>query len=334
MNGISVALCTCNGAPYIGQQLDSILNQTYSVDEIVICDDTSTDGTVEILKEYSSKFPIIRLFLNSQCLGVCANFDKALHLCSGDLILLSDQDDIWRSDKVETINGYFKRNPEKSVVFTDAILIDVNDKILPVKHKSLFQYLKFNAFARLMFNCGYSLDLLVLNYRVTGATVAIRKEYLERITIDHDATPQNLKPLHDARISLYAASDKVLGYITKPLVSYRIHADQQVGLGKKNIKVSNNIFISTKYGLSEYITDADILPERLNRKYKFIGIRKEYVNTMMGPLSHFKAYSTALGRKKAIIIWIFDILHSFYRSLKINILKSCHQADCEESSRE
>ena len=108
---ISVALCTYNGAQFIREQLNSILCQTTNVDEIVICDDGSSDDTLSIINSYCSKTDIIRVYQNQDKLGVSKNFQKAIDLCHGDLIFLSDQDDIWQANKVQTFVDYFNKTP-------------------------------------------------------------------------------------------------------------------------------------------------------------------------------------------------------------------------------
>lgn len=96
----SVALCTYNGEKYIKEQLDSILNQTKKVDEIIVCDDCSSDKTVEILNHYSSTNPgLFKIYINEQNLRSVKNFEKAITLCTGDIIFLSDQDDFWVNEK-------------------------------------------------------------------------------------------------------------------------------------------------------------------------------------------------------------------------------------------
>ena len=127
---ISVALCTYNGALFINQQLESIVNQTHPVDEIVVCDDRSTDDTVKIIESFASQHPsiIVRLIINDNVLGVRMNFEKALNTCNGDIKFLSDQDDIWFPNKVETIVEYFQTNTDKSVVFSNANLINSESK--------------------------------------------------------------------------------------------------------------------------------------------------------------------------------------------------------------
>lgn len=98
---VSVVMCTYNGEKYIRQQLDSILQQTYPIYEIIINDDLSTDKTVDIIKEYMIRYDNIHLFVNSKRLGVHPNFMVALAKASGDYIAISDQDDIWELAKIE-----------------------------------------------------------------------------------------------------------------------------------------------------------------------------------------------------------------------------------------
>ncbi len=98
---VSVAMCTYNGAKYIREQLDSILQQSYPNLELVIVDDASRDHTVDIIREYCGKDPRIRLQVNAENLGYNRNFEKAISLCNGEHIAISDQDDIWESRKIE-----------------------------------------------------------------------------------------------------------------------------------------------------------------------------------------------------------------------------------------
>ena len=99
---ISVAICTFNGEKFLQEQINSILEQTLKVDEIVICDDCSTDNTWDILKDYKTNNPsLFQIHRNEINLKSNKNFEKAIGLCTGCYIFLSDQDDIWKNDKVE-----------------------------------------------------------------------------------------------------------------------------------------------------------------------------------------------------------------------------------------
>ena len=102
---ISVAMATFNGEHYIREQIESILSQTLQPKEIVIVDDCSTDSTWEILMEYAEKSPILKAFRNEANMGAHQNFRKAFSLASCPYIAPSDQDDIWRNDKLEVMAG-------------------------------------------------------------------------------------------------------------------------------------------------------------------------------------------------------------------------------------
>ena len=98
---ISVVMCTWNGARYLSEQMDSILAQSYPVEEIVIQDDGTTDGTWELLETYARKSPLVRIFRNESLHGVNGNFFSAMRRARSEYIAISDQDDIWEKDKLQ-----------------------------------------------------------------------------------------------------------------------------------------------------------------------------------------------------------------------------------------
>lgn len=100
---ISIAMATYNGEKYLREQLDSILAQTIQDFELIVCDDCSTDSTVQILNEYVEKDSRIKVFVNAKNLGFRKNFEKAIGLCKGEYIALSDQDDIWMTEHLELL---------------------------------------------------------------------------------------------------------------------------------------------------------------------------------------------------------------------------------------
>ena len=138
---ISVALCTHNGEKYILPQLESIAKQTILPDEIVICDDRSTDDTVQLIESYVAFAPFkICLYKNETNLGSTKNFEKALLLCGGEIIFFCDQDDSWLPKKVESVIKYFENNNRKKVVFTNAFIVDDNRVVTT----SLWNQIGFN----------------------------------------------------------------------------------------------------------------------------------------------------------------------------------------------
>lgn len=116
-------MTTYNGEKYLKEQLDSILSQTYTDFELVICDDCSKDKTREILNEYSKKDNRIKIYLNEENLGFKKNFEKAITFCNGEYIAFCDQDDIWNSNKLELSLANIG---EKSLLCTNAELTDSN----------------------------------------------------------------------------------------------------------------------------------------------------------------------------------------------------------------
>lgn len=120
---ISIALCTYNGEKYLLEQLDSIIGQTHKNIEIIAVDDCSSDDTLVILQKYALKHSQIKVFCNSENKGYSKNFEYAISLCKGDYIAISDQDDIWVSDKLEVLLDKIKINDDL-LVYSNSLSID------------------------------------------------------------------------------------------------------------------------------------------------------------------------------------------------------------------
>lgn len=219
---ISVALCTYNGEKYLKDQIDSILQQTRAVDEIVVCDDGSTDKTIAILQEYSSNYPsIFKIHRNEINLRSVKNFEKAITLCTGEIIFLCDQDDVWEQNKVETILDYFHTHSDIQALFTNGFIIDEYSKAIET-------YTVWDA-PKFIKEKGNKVDhykiLTHLGNYATGASMAFKKQLKEQIL----PFPIIENFHHDEWIAIVAAKNKALGYIPTPLFSYRCHQNQQVG---------------------------------------------------------------------------------------------------------
>ncbi len=159
---ISIALATYNGAAYLREQLDSYIVQERKPDEIVICDDVSSDDTLAILEAFQKVAPFeVQIIKNKTNLGYTRNFEKVLSLCSGDIVFFSDQDDVWLPNKISTIEKVFNDSPNISVVIHDGELVD--------------EYLKSTELTKLG-------QILSGGYReynfVTGTLSAIRRDIL------------------------------------------------------------------------------------------------------------------------------------------------------------
>jgi glycosyltransferase involved in cell wall biosynthesis len=222
---ISVALCTYNGERFLGQQLASIKNQSSPVHELVICDDGSTDQTFEIIEAFqkSVNFPVI-LHKNLTNLGSSKNFEKCIQACSGDIIFLCDQDDLWKKDKIEKQVAFLDAHPDQDAVFSNALMID---QAGASKEKTSFEQIEFTADLQNFWKRGGAFEILSKGYIVTGATLAIRKKICDSVFPVPSIIPELI---HDGWIALYLSMDQKIGFLSEVLVEYREHDNQQVGL--------------------------------------------------------------------------------------------------------
>ncbi len=221
---ISVALCTFNGERFLSDQLESIAKQTRLPDEMVVCDDRSTDRTLAILHDFaaSAAYPI-KIFQNGQNLGFTANFEGAIRRCTGDLIALSDQDDVWYPTRLERSEKEFLDHPQAGLVFSDANLIDEHNRLLG---QTSWQRLGFDNNQRNALLAGRFV-LLAKHRFATGATMMFRAGLRDRFL------PFGAGWIHDEWMVMIVAAFSDLRPIQEPLIRYRTHDSQQVGFVNK-----------------------------------------------------------------------------------------------------
>lgn len=209
---ISVALCTYNGERFLQEQLDSIANQTRTPNEVIVCDDGSTDKTLEILKFWAKTVPFKVTIIQNECnLGYAKNFEKAITLCDGEIIFLCDQDDIWLPEKIETMHHIFKQNPNVGVVYCEGRVTDGNGNEHDLTYSQIL-------LPRL--NCS-EVYYLTPNYKhgksYAGCCAAIRQNVRSSIfPIPNDFT-------HDRWIFYTVPAISQLYFCDKTLIHYRIH---------------------------------------------------------------------------------------------------------------
>lgn len=216
---ISVAMCTYNGSKYLKEQLESIIYQTRQPDEIVICDDQSKDNSIEIARDVLKNWKgIVNIVKNEKNLGFVKNFEKAMGLCHGDVIFLSDQDDVWNKEKIEIVMNAFQNHPDAVLVFHDAELVDENLNQL------------FSSFWRDTLHFDYH-EFLFSNYKillsrnvVQGSACAIKRKVFEV------ARPFFKLAIHDEWLALVALNLGNLLPIPISLTKYRQCANQIGGL--------------------------------------------------------------------------------------------------------
>lgn len=237
---ISVAMCTYNGARYIEEQLSSIIDQIRLPDEVIICDDGSHDSTIDIVERFANQAPFeIHIHCNKTTLGSTKNFEKAIRLCSGDIIVLCDQDDVWHPQKLSRLEYVFLGKPHVGGIFTNADVVDQNLKSLGF---SLWDVVRFSRNEQMLLQKGKALHILLKHLVVTGATLAFRSSFKNAML------PIPSFWMHDAWIALNLSVFSNLSIIQKELIKYRQHGDNQIGGIPKGIRFRINETLSLDRG--------------------------------------------------------------------------------------
>lgn len=219
---ISVAMTTYNGEKYIEDQLRSILNQTLQVNEIIICDDGSTDQTANIILNFNdSRIVFIR---NQENLGYIENFYKAISLTTGDYIFLADQDDIWKPDKAAKILGHMKKTGACAVCTSFELIDGDGKRIEDCDCFSMDPFIK-----RFKGNVA-TLSTIRLSFGnvAQGCTYCFTKSVREAYLRIH-----NQEVIHDLQIMIIASCMGEVHLLNQKLIEYRIHGNNSIGFVKK-----------------------------------------------------------------------------------------------------
>lgn len=202
---ISVCMATYNGERFIRQQLESILLQLAPGDELVISDDSSTDATLKIITSLQDSR--IRLFAGQSFRSPVRNFEFALKQVRGEIILLSDQDDIWLPNKVATVRGVFARNTARPLlVVLDATVVAEDEReICP------------SVLVKLKAGRGFWKNLY--DNRYLGCCMAFSRDLLERAL----PFPPNI-PMHDIWLGQLCERIGTTQFIPVVTMKYRKHS--------------------------------------------------------------------------------------------------------------
>lgn len=221
---ISVALCTYNSERFIERQLLSILDQDLPVDEVVIGDDGSTDETLERIAALATEHPrgdVIRIAFTERSGGVVQNFSRTLAACTGDLIALSDHDDMWDPAKTATLAPRLSAARRPAMIFTDARIIDDHNAF---SGEHLFASYGVTEEELGAFDGGRGIDCLLRRNIATGATAMLTRDLIDV------ALPIPKLFIHDEWLALLATSLGTLMVDRAPLIDYRVHGGNQIGI--------------------------------------------------------------------------------------------------------
>lgn len=208
MDKISVAMATYNGERFLREQLDSLYNQTRLPDEVVVTDDCSSDNTAGILEEYHQKYGL-KYIVNQKSLGVNKNFEKAIRTCTGDYIMICDQDDIWIPEKIDISLKKLKEVEEDkpAMVTSQCYHINANGELITKK----------KAINKDTFTCA---DTLLHPPGVTqGCTIILNRSLLSCLK----PFPTTSACMYDAYIGFTCSCIGVKYNLSSPLMYYRHH---------------------------------------------------------------------------------------------------------------
>ena len=222
MMHVSVALCTYNGADFLAAQLDSISAQSRLPYELVVCDDGSTDATLSILENFAAHAPFpVQIHCNPTHLGACANFIKAIGLCSGNYVALSDQDDVWQPDKLFRALSMIQQVANPSSALYCSRLQYVNTNLEPICLSPIPRVI--------------GLTNAIVENIATGCSVVFGAE-IQRLMLL--GVPRDMI-MHDWWAYLVASVFGHVVYDPTPTVLYRQHGSNVTGREPKPLKIWN-----------------------------------------------------------------------------------------------
>ena len=225
---LSVAMCTYNGARFLPEQLRSIATQTRTPDELVVCDDCSSDETAHVVESFAAAAPFpVRLVRNEARLGSTRNFERAVALCRGRLIALADQDDSWHPEKLAKLEAALEASGA-GLAFCEG---EATDEDLRPLGTGVWGAVRFGPEEREKFWRGAAFEVLLDHNVVTGAAALFRAEFRDLILpIPLDLMHDGWRVIHDGWMALLISAVADIAAVPERLYSYRQHPGQQLGL--------------------------------------------------------------------------------------------------------
>lgn len=246
---IAVVICTYNGADFIEEQLESILNQTLAPAEVIVQDDHSTDNTIAVLKGYSAKHPQVKVFVNEARQGVNNNFFSAMRRTSCPLIAISDQDDVWQNDKLE----------KQREAIGDNLLCAAKSKPFSTDGTPISTDLRTPTVSLLR--------MLVIGC-VSGHTLLFKRELLNLMPQSEQMSELRY---YDVLLTMVAAAYERITFVDEFLVNHRRHPEAATVYNPVSTKPSpRNLFTNVTSSLSLYRELRDEIKRRQTVTLQFL----------------------------------------------------------------
>lgn len=276
----SIVMTTYNGEKYLKEQLDSILNQTYSDFELIVQDDGSSDKTDEIMFDYQKKDNRIHFFKNEKNLGYAKNFLNTLEKTNGEYIFFADQDDIWKENKINDFDAVLSDNKKIDLLISQF-------KNFPIEDKNTFMYR--NGFVEKL-----DFDTILLHCSFPGMTMCLSSRIKDKLSnfLNSDVIA------HDWLISLLAGNSGTAFYMNRIETLHRIHESNASQLDNKHGILAERLsFVDVLIRHYRYAANLDFYTEKNKTKvFCFLYIVEKRKKILINR-NFFKQ-----------VIWLFSIL--------------------------
>jgi glycosyltransferase involved in cell wall biosynthesis len=226
---VSVCLASHNGERFIREQMESILSELSPMDEVIVCDDGSTDATCSIIMSFND--PRIKLIINDKNIGYVKNFEKALSLARGQFIFLSDQDDIWVAGKVQKVLAAFQKDQDITLVYHNLEPVDVLGNRL---------HGRFPKYSEGAINPFIFLIRQLIKAQIFGCACCLSRKRLNSLF----PFPASVYA-HDHWISVWAAVNGHIFFLNDVLVKHRKH--------DSNISPEKHLSFKTIFKIRNYL---------------------------------------------------------------------------------
>ncbi|MEE6250464.1 MAG: glycosyltransferase family 2 protein [Bdellovibrionota bacterium] len=254
---ISVIMSVYNGENFLSEQLLSIANQSYPISELIIIDDCSTDGSIELIKSLSHSFPFeIKIIKNTENIGPIKSFEKGLKNASHDILSFTDQDDVWLESKIKNLvlkaSEKLVQNDKAYLLFSDLIVVD---KSLNLISKSFLKFINVKPF--------HSANQLFVQNFVTGCTCIFNRKLVDLCL----PFPEEVI-MHDWWLALVANYLGEIDFFDEGTHLYRQHQNNVIGAKsplKNFFKKPQKVILNFKNTLKQTEIFLNKLPKQQNK---------------------------------------------------------------------
>lgn len=262
-------MTTYNGEKFLRRQLDSVINQSLDFSELIICDDKSTDSTLEILREYANNDNRIKIFINEDNIGFKNNFERAIKLCKSEYIALCDQDDVWMPDHLKIL---FENIENNNLICGNSQIIDSKGNEKNVLFHSLqnYDFKGHHSNYKTLYFLGF------YHGPFQGASMLMRKDFAQKIL----PISEGIR-FHDVWAVYVACLYNSFKFVNKTVTKYRLHENNASGKYRKSLRIKTLLGHLVSNRLKKF------------RNPMIIEARKRYYENLCPENKHFLDISEA-----------------------------------------